>query len=519
MLAIGFRFPAGRYHATPWNHHVNEGVVEWPPSPWRILRTLVATWHLKARDEISRADLESLIDRMAGSLPGYWLPQVSAAHTRHYVPVARGQRTKIIDAFVQLLPEECVQVIWTAVDLSSRQQEALILLLDRVGYLGRAESWVEAELVAPGKARQPNVLPTELTQREPGSSEIVRVLTPMTSDVYSSWRNHQGARSAADRPAKVRAKKTRGASPPDTLLEVLQVDTSEMRKHGWSQPPGSLWVDYARPERIMEPLPRTGHARRAQRLPTVARFALASQAPPRLTEAVRVAERIRIALMSRSGGSPVFSGKQVDGSPLRGHRHAHILTEANGRHGRITHITLYAPMGFDTPSRTALDGLQEVWGRGGHSLQLVLLGLGQPEEFAGTNLRAGQCPLFVEAKTWVSRTPFVGTRHAKARRSGNARYDEDGLVVGSPAHDVVRLLSQAEFPAPARLEPLDHTQLGGRPTRWLAFVTTRGNGSGRRGPETGRGFRVTFDAAIQGPLTLGYGSHFGLGLFVPEGCY
>jgi CRISPR-associated protein Csb2 len=38
---LRLRFPGGRYHATPWGHHVNEGQVEWPPSPWRLLRALM----------------------------------------------------------------------------------------------------------------------------------------------------------------------------------------------------------------------------------------------------------------------------------------------------------------------------------------------------------------------------------------------------------------------------------------------------------------------------------------------
>ena len=53
MIAIRLRFLTGRFHATPWGHHVNEGVVEWPPSPWRLLRALVATFY-RARPEGGR---------------------------------------------------------------------------------------------------------------------------------------------------------------------------------------------------------------------------------------------------------------------------------------------------------------------------------------------------------------------------------------------------------------------------------------------------------------------------------
>lgn len=54
MIAISLTFPAGRYHATPWDRHVNEGAVEWPPSPWRLLRSLVAVWKRTLPDAPSR---------------------------------------------------------------------------------------------------------------------------------------------------------------------------------------------------------------------------------------------------------------------------------------------------------------------------------------------------------------------------------------------------------------------------------------------------------------------------------
>ncbi len=38
-ISIAIQFSAGRFHATPWGHHVNEGLPEWPPSPWRCCAT------------------------------------------------------------------------------------------------------------------------------------------------------------------------------------------------------------------------------------------------------------------------------------------------------------------------------------------------------------------------------------------------------------------------------------------------------------------------------------------------
>ncbi len=107
MLSIELRFPTGRYHATPWDQHVNEGGVEWPPSPWRLLRALVATWHLKASHEIDATELTSLIEALAETPPTYRLPTAIGAHTRHYMPIGKLDKgiektTKVFDTFVHL---------------------------------------------------------------------------------------------------------------------------------------------------------------------------------------------------------------------------------------------------------------------------------------------------------------------------------------------------------------------------------------------------------------------------------
>ncbi len=213
----------------------------------------------------------------------------------------------------------------------------------------------------------------------------------------------------------------------------------------------------------------------------------------------------------------MFAGKDDAGNPLRGNGHAFILPEANGTHGRITHVTLYAPMGLDERARRAMDTLRGVWGHRGHAVQLVLLGVGDAADFAGPRIVAGQCPLFVEADTWVSRTPFVPTRHPKASRRGKPKLDDLGLQLGSPEHDLRRLLRAGKFPEPTAVEPVDSTDLGGRRVRWLEFKTLRHRGEGSRGANQGFGFRIVFPETVRGPLAVGYGAHFGMGTFEPVG--
>ena len=72
MFALRFRFPAGRYHATPWGRNVNEADVAWPPEPWRLLRALIAAYwrkgdHARWPEEV----LAHLIDALAETPPEY----------------------------------------------------------------------------------------------------------------------------------------------------------------------------------------------------------------------------------------------------------------------------------------------------------------------------------------------------------------------------------------------------------------------------------------------------------------
>jgi CRISPR-associated protein Csb2 len=87
--------------------------------------------------------------------------------------------------------------------------------------------------------------------------------------------------------------------------------------------------------------------------------------------------------------------------------------------------------------------------------------------------------------------------------------------MGSPEHDLRRLLQLGGKPDPERVEIQPVTYLGSKRTAWLEFRRGRKDDPEKE-RRLGYGFRITFPEPVSGPIALGYGCHFGLGLFVPE---
>lgn len=520
MTVLELSFPAGRYHATPWGRHVNEGAVEWPPSPWRIVRALIATWHLKAKDAISNPLMGSLVEKLCMP-PRFHLPRATTSHTRHYMPYNEGSNektTKVFDTFIQIEEGSAILVAWD-VKLADDERAAFKTLAERLGYFGRAESLVIARL----RDGLPESIDDTHSTSEPLSNfqsllpgfELVRLLAPAAPDAYAAWRSDFVAKAlAALGPKPTSAQKKKLPKLPENLFSALHADTAELQAAGWSLPPGAQYVNYARREDAFAPATRPRISRRGS-LPTVARFAVVSAVAPRITQAVSIGDRVHDALCKWSdqgrGRAAVFTGLDPNGEPLPGHQHAHILCETGGEREAVTHITVWAPMGFDEAACLALRRLKKVWGYGGHDLRLVLHAIGQPGEFA-------HCPLFGSSKSWRSYTPFVSTLHAKTYRDGRPKLDANGWQQGSAAHDLRRHLAKHPHGAGATIRQLDERD---RPfcfernnLRSLQFQTRR-HGEGTRGNGSGSAFEIAFTEAVTGPLVFGYGAHFGLGLFVP----
>ena len=565
MLALSFSFPAHRYHATPWGRHVNEADVAWPPEPWRILRGLIATyWRKGTCVHWSKEEAASLIDALAGAPPIYHLPDGAVhAHTRHYMP-APSRKTLVFDAFAHLPDEEAIVVAWPDLMLEPAQFDLVADLADGIGYLGRAESWVECTAAADWDATQANCLPLEHAAN--GSGEVVTVLAPLTATGYAARRARMvaqadaearaAARAAGKRPPTERAlglkrERSLGVTLPERLIDALAVDTADFQKHGWNRPPAAREIRYLRTP--LAPHPRRAVGRRG-RAPsacryTVARFLLAGRPQPRIEDAVRIGELMRLAALSKFGwepdprtgrsrplAPPEISGRGEGNTPLRDahHSHAFWLPEDADGDGLIDHVCVYAATGFDTRVRAALDRLTRLWVRTGaaedsadgerggrREWRLALEGFGTCEEFAPASA------LFRRGRVWQSVTPFLPTAHLKRTpdaRQARRMLEQSHPVAGALAEatgyprEVRRLLRRRNMLASVLAEQLQvqllpHVEVHGAPRRPLQFHRFRSRGRETTTDAHGVLLLLRFPQPVTGPIALGYGCHFGLGLF------
>lgn len=530
-FALIFRFPTGRYHATPWGRHVNEGDVAWPPEPYRLLRSLIATWYRKAdHARYDRASLSRLIEALAGADPVFVLPEAVHAHTRHYMPQGRlaGARedTKLVfDAFFRIDPSDELIITWPELRLEPELFDLAGHLAERIGYLGRAESLVEGTVSAEDIARPYNACPLRDEEIVPGQI-AAEVLAPHSAAAYIAART-QMLEVNRDRSGSAR-RLAFEATLPEALIDALAVETAQLQAAGWSRPPAGRFVIYWRPEVGPQP---TGRRRRADDRerdpPKLARLVLAGRPMPRIEDAIKIGEVFRLALMSKLGTPvPVISGRDEDGKPLRdpAHAHAFFLPEDHDGDGQIDHLILYARDGLERSVRRAVEGLTRLWlaerparhsgdslseeetdqERGRREWRLALEGFGDPSMFPDSHLL--RC-----SKTWVSATPYLRPWHAKGASvdSETVRMlEEECRRRGFPAVEA-QLLADPEGSRSGRRIPINKDRDQGV----LHFHRFRGRRGLVQPDRSGAALRLTFAEPVPGPLAFGFGCHYGLGMF------
>jgi CRISPR-associated protein Csb2 len=534
MPTLSLRFPGGRYHATPWGHHVNEGLVEWPPSPWRLLRALIACGYSTLGWSDVPPEGRRLIESLAGTLPSFVLPPAVVAHSRHYMPYGvlekgREKTTLVFDTWADVGDGELI-LHWPS-NLERESSALFSTLVRRLNYLGRSESWVLGEEVdSPDETTELNAYPHGGRPRPGPGWEQVSLMAPEPARDYERWRSDAVAKAlAAVRKATGRKTTPRKLAtaladaeapyPPD-LVACLQSDTAWWKSHGWSQPPGSRRVLYWRRSDALAVNPPVD--RRVPNSSRVGFFLLALSTSsrrqsglPMRARALPQAELLHRSLVSLAGRGgrvecPELTGRDSCGRPLTNHQHAHIFPLDLDGDGRLDHVFLHAPMGFGGEAQRAIRSLSRTWTKGGAGeLSVAIAGQGRHPEVLRTlrpPLEAGVEMVLGPSggsRFWRSATPFVPPRFLK-RVGANSL---EGQIAAE--------LSSRCLPH-AKVQVVNWTDADETTRRLRHAVRVRRPPAPAPPIDVGFIVRLEFEVPVEGPIAIGYGCHFGLGLFETE---
>jgi len=363
-----------------------------------------------------------------------------------------------------------------------------------MGYLGRTESWVEARRVESGL--EPNCVPgSEPMEMETGElhGEVVSVHAPVTAGQYQQCRQDFFNNTDAKQARKLKA------TLPEKFTDALSLDTADLQKQGWSDPPAAQKISYIRPLDALRPQrKRTQQSRPAV---TTAQFLLIGKPLPRVEDTLRIGDLMRQTVMSTFGkdengvrlAPPLFSGHDLPENNR--HRHAFYLPYDSNRDGRLDRVLIHVPDSFDAQAQRAISRLRKVWQRGGGEWRLVLEGMGK-KEIGGE--------LTTPNQRWRSVTPYLHPWHVKKKFS---------------VADQIRreCAERKDLPEIADLKLIQTVKVGNRkryPIHFRRFRTFKRN---QQQPDrSGSFWEITFAEPIKGPLALGFACHFGLGLFQPD---
>jgi CRISPR-associated protein Csb2 len=415
----------------------------------------------------------SVLELLAAEPPEFILPRATATHTRSYLnsnTTVSTDKSLVFDSFLVFERPHACFVRWPGAALSSAQRGDLRRLLNQLNYLGRSESWVDADLSDSETPEENHCVPAA---KSGAGGELIRIACASPASEY------------------------RGKG---TWLDALTFSTANLLKERASAPPLLRQVSYLRSESAIE----TDPPRRIVRNPPTADaiiLGLAATVLPLVTTTLEVADQIRTRLMGahkrrmngdESAVSPLFSGKGLNGEKRLDHGHIYILPLAN-RYGRIDRVLIRSPLRpFTADELDAVRGVRELYQRDNRGkVQCVVTWQGA----------MAACPERSRTLVAESATPFVPPRHGKKNRD----------FVQFLIDEVFRECANHGLAAPQNVELLE-----GMPARLFHEVEYRRN---RKNDPVRPGYalRLTYAAPVLVPFSIGYGAHFGLGQFARGG--
>ncbi len=492
-------FPLGRFHATPWRvNPFDDPYGEWPPSPWRLVRAVTARWYQWVRElggEPDLAQLENLQRALCKSSYAFHLPPNArkGSPLRQYHPTKfdwdpaekkkagmRCYRRSLVQDNYWCVPPEAS--VWWFIENGDWEKEclreALAECLKRITYFGRAETLTRICLVEV-PIPEPNC---ELTNKR--TADAVPVLVPCA----------------------------------EATREDIERTTEDPKAAEQTIPPGARWLYAKRPN----PPASREHRCVLEHRPDchLMQFAIGWNVAPERRAIVRLTARFRGAVIREllrlktnqavSGWTKAsrdmreaiaeMAGKDADGQPLKGHRHAEFLVWCED--SQPTRLLVWrGSRAFDADEQEAilLAAARDVsWAAAGPDsdewkVRLVPLDRAVPPP-----------PGFDDqsSKVWESVTPYVPPRHYL--RGGKVRAGE------SIAEQVRQEVQERGIAQDVQVEFLGAPQ-------WVAVHVPPREAARRAfiGDRRGQMVRLHFTTPVRGPIRLGHSSSFGLGLFRP----
>lgn len=465
------------YGANPWNTAHIEGKVEYPPSPWRVLRSMLAGYYLCPEPPSA---LVSALYKLSQVHPNFYLPATTYTQHRYYRKdqtndenLYKGGR-KVIEPALRFHPEDnAIWVSFPGVALSLEEEAAIVQVLPYCRYLGRSEYLADWQLAEPEQMPEANATP-----RSDGTTLVLSPVGGQTPDELIQHLN----------------------SSPQLLRHELRIDAI----------PGSEWVSYS------VDLPSRLNIQESVRptYPNNARFQLVGVALPRKEDCLMWAERLHQTLVKKCPTS-TFTGKDEQGEPLRS-AHAYVYPEFD-RRGYITHLNCYKALGFDPEEALALLKTEFLWGKDGRIAlileSLTAQGVYQPSRF------------------WRSATPFFLSlypkfRKGKARLLAETEFQDCGaehqtlrsllsLHFGVDPHSIAYSQDGERLCAKVQNSPVAWCERTVVFPEWYRWRSVRKSGKNLRGAAEGFQVEIELTVPFTGHLSIGYGEYFGLGMLAP----
>ncbi|HTV26459.1 MAG TPA: type I-U CRISPR-associated protein Csb2 [Xanthobacteraceae bacterium] len=505
---------SGRYHAHPWGEaqHAMAGP-EWPPSPWRLLRTIAACWFDAVEPPCSPEQRDSLIEKLGRSgAPTIWIPSASFNELPFYHPITldkaeklpadeakiSGKKTRSVrEANARALHFDHFAVlaapsIYFIFDVQVHEEDRswLSAILSKGRYFGRAESRASFCLTDENVQKPDGYHEAKAAEKSRCQDDAIRrSVLVATTDFKASdlWQVRQAEKAKAKPKAQSIAN-----DHPTHLVEAL----INARK---AVPDGTKWVQYELPRAtIVHELPKrtSGVKRHGMRPAAEVLFRLFRRIPIPVADTVLIARDFRDQAVRAYGAATgrqtvLLSGREENGSISHGHRHAFYLPQPGRDGGLLEHIVVRLPGGESGVEQEILDallGVMRLWRHDRYPVLVVAEGVRATPTISGL------------ANAWRSLTPFLGPLHHKPSRNST-----------EPREQLLNALAPAVGIEPNRIETsvvpvLSHLYGSSKDgaSRHYRFV--------RR---AGTCFTLEFSQSVQFPLAIGADSHFGLGQFEP----